>query len=296
MTQDEGTDQTVIAQIPGLEKEKEKQASLIFLAGPLLGKIHLLQNGTMTLGRGADANLVVNDSGISRQHISLTFANGTATLKDLKSTNGTYVNGKRVEEVKLNDGDQIQLSSTTILKYSYQDNIENVFHKELYRMAVVDALTGAFNKRFFEERVKEEFSYCLRNKVPLSLLMFDIDHFKKCNDTYGHPAGDYILGKIAAIAKSVIRSEDVFARYGGEEFVMILKSTDAPGAIILAERLRSQIEESPFEFEGKTLKVTVSIGLATLTDGNFTLWEEMLKLADTLLYRSKDQGRNRVSF
>lgn len=294
-TGDETRDQTVVTPIPGLDSKKEKHAYIVFLSGPLMGKIHLLEEKTITIGRGVDVDIPINDLGISRRHISLAFRKGKTTLKDLQSTNGTFVNGQRVNEIVLRDGDKVQVSSSTILKYAYQDKIENIFHEELYKMAVVDALTGAYNKHYFEERIREEFSYCVRNQVPLSLLMFDLDHFKGVNDTYGHPAGDYVLSHVATLAKSIIRNEDLIARYGGEEFMILLKTTDSEGALMLSERLRRLIDESDFEFEGKKIHVTVSIGVATLTGKNLAGWEQMVKTADTLLYKSKNAGRNRVS-
>lgn len=295
MDSDESHDQTAITAIPEWEREKSKHAYIIFLSGPLMGKIHLLEEGTITIGRGTDVDITVNDIGISRQHASIRFKRGHAILKDLGSTNGTYLNGQRLKEAEIKDGDKIQVSSSTIFKYSHQDKIENIFHNELYKMAVVDALTGAYNKRYFEERLKEEFSYCVRNRVPLSLVMLDIDHFKETNDTYGHPAGDFVLGRIAKLTQTIIRDEDIFARYGGEEFMVVLKTTDAEGSLTLAERLRQLIEGSDFEFEGKVIHVTVSIGVATLAGQKLTNWEAMVKLADTLLYKSKNSGRNRVT-
>ena len=285
---------TVVTPIPELDK-KEKHAYIVFLSGPLVGKIHLLEEGTVTLGRATDIDIPVNDLGISRHHFTIEYKNGKATMRDLGSTNGTYVNGRKVSQVELKDGDKLQISSNTILKYAYQDKIENIFHTELYRMAVIDPLTGAYNKRYLEERLKEEFSYSLRNQLPLSFLMIDIDWFKAVNDTYGHPAGDFVLAQVAEIAKSVIRQEDVLARYGGEEFSILLKGTDAPGAQTLAERLRHLVDENRFEFEGKPIHTTVSIGVATLQGKNLADYEQMVKAADTLLYQSKNSGRNRVS-
>ena len=289
------SEQTVITTIKGLNNGKERQAYIIFLSGPMLGKMLLLEEGTVVLGREEGVDIQINDLGISRRHCSIQFKKGQAFLRDLGSTNGTYLNSQRVPEAEIKDGDKIQISSNTILKFAEQDQDENIFQKELYKMAIVDALTGAHNKRHFEQRIQEEFSYCFRNKVPLSLLMFDIDHFKKVNDTFGHPTGDHVLSRICTLAKTIIRNEDVLARIGGEEFVVILKATEAEGALTLAERLRNLIEGSAFEFEGKRFNVTISIGVATLHGQNFANWEAMLKLADTLLYKSKDAGRNRVS-
>ncbi len=287
-------DQTVVTEIPDLDR-KEKQAYIVFLSGPLVGKIHLLEEGTVRMGRAADIDIPINDLGISRHHLQIQLRQGVARVKDLGSTNGTYLNGNRVKEAELKDGDKIQISSSTIMKFAYQDKVENIFHTELYRMAVVDALTGAYNKRFFEERFREEFSYCLRNNVPLSLLMVDIDHFKNVNDEHGHPAGDFILSHVTALLRSIVRREDIVARYGGEEFAIVLKATPSEGATILAERMRRLIDESTFDFEEKRIHVTISVGIATLNAQNLPDAEAMVKTADSFLYNSKNKGRNRVS-
>lgn len=291
---EESRESTVVTPIPEIGK-KEKHAYIVFLSGPLVGKIHLLDEGTITLGRAADIDIPINDPGISRQHIQIAYQAGKARIRDLGSTNGTYLNGRRIQEADLKDGDKIQISSNTILKYAFQDKIENIFHTELYRMAIVDPLTNAYNKRYFEERLKEEFSYCLRNQIPLSLLMIDIDYFKAVNDTYGHPAGDYVLARVAEIAASIIRKEDILARFGGEEFAVILKGTDSGGAWTLAERFRKLVDEAVFEFDGKKIHATISIGVATLQGKNLVDYEQMIQRADTLLYQSKKEGRNLVS-
>ncbi len=291
---DSGPDKTVIITIDR-EQIEDKNSHIIFLSGPLMGKMHRLEEGSVVLGRIGEVNIPINDLGISRRHCEIEYRRGSAILRDLGSTNGTFLNGQRVTESELRDGDKIQISSATIFKYAQQDQIENVFHEELYKMATIDALTGAYNKRTFEERMREEFSYCVRNHVPLSLILFDIDHFKKVNDTYGHPTGDYVLARICDLAKTIIRNEDILARYGGEEFALVLKATDAPGAMILAERLRQLVESSHFAFEGKDVKITLSAGVVTLTKENFENWEAMLKAADEHLYKSKNSGRNRVS-
>ncbi len=293
--EEELREETIIASITDLS-EKERNAYIIFLAGTHVGKIHHLQEGELILGRDPKANLVIDDPAISRQHSVLKLSEGKVTIRDNGSTNGTFVNGQRVTQAQLMDGDKIQLSSSTILKFAFQDNVENVFHKELYKMAVVDPLTGAYNKRYFDDRLKEEFSYSVRSQLPCSLVMMDVDHFKKINDTYGHPAGDYVLCKIIQLTRSVIRNEDVLARFGGEEFTIILKGTPSEGAITLTERLRKEIDEYVFEFEGKQLHVTISMGVATLPHENLKTHEAMLKMADELLYHSKNSGRNRVSY
>lgn len=291
----ESADQTVVTSIERLPVEGEKNAYILFLSGPLVGKLQLLKEGATILGRAPDVQIVINDNRISRHHLEIHVSSGEARLRDLGSTNGTFVNGKRAKEHLLMDGDKVQISSATIFKFAYQDNIENVFHKELYKMAVLDAVTNLFNKRYFMDRLKEEFAHARRTKQPLSLLMMDLDHFKKINDTYGHLAGDFVLAHLADLIKEMIRGEDVLARYGGEEFALILRGTDESGATQLAERIRVKIEQMPTNFEGTEIPATVSIGVAYLKQENYASLEAFIAGADQFLYQSKGKGRNCTS-
>lgn len=295
--EEDSKERTIITDIPGVDEvvKKSKHAYIIFLSGPLIGKVHLIKDGSVIVGRAPDVDIPINDLGISRHHISLISEKNSVLVRDLGSTNGTFVNGKRITERELNDGDKIQISSSTIIKFAYQDQVEDIFHNELYKMATIDPLTGAYNKRFFTNRLKEEFSYALRKNIPLTLIMMDLDMFKKVNDNFGHPAGDFALGHLATLTRTVIRNEDIFARFGGEEFAIILKSTELKGAGILCERLRRLIEESEFKFEEQILPITISIGFATLHDKNFKDFETLLQEADNMLYQSKNNGRNRVT-
>lgn len=293
---DEGTDHTIVAAIPEIATDKkEKHPYILFQQGPLFGKMVLLQTGSVVLGRSADADITIDDEGISRRHVRLDYKKGKTIITDMGSTNGTYVNGERIAETELQHEDKIQLSSSTLIKYIYADKLDESTQQELYNMGHRDPLTNAYNKRHFLDRLKGEFSFAMRNEAPLSLVMFDIDHFKQVNDTYGHPAGDFVLMRLGALAHSIIREEDVFARYGGEEFTLILKGTDAEGAKILAERLRRLVDEHDFVFEGQSIPVTVSVGVTTLQGKNLSDWDAMIKTTDQRLYQSKHQGRNRVT-
>lgn len=288
-------EKTIITQVGKLEEAGEKRAYILFLAGPLVGKLMELKEGEAILGRAPDAGIPINDGRVSRQHLSLEVAESGTTLTDLGSTNGTYVNGQRVQTHVLQDGDKVQISSQTIFKFAYQDNLENIFHKELYKMAVIDAVTGVFNKRYFSDRLKEELAHARRAKVPLSLMMLDVDFFKKINDTHGHLAGDFALAHIAKTVQKMVRVSDVFARYGGEEFVILLRNTDEKGAAQLAERIRRTVEISPASFEAHTLPITISLGVASLSETDYASPEVFIEAADSYLYQSKQGGRNRVT-
>ena len=295
MKKQEPIEKTVITSVGKVEEVGEKHAYILFLSGPLVGKLQELKDGETIIGRAPEIDIPINDTRISRQHISISVQPAGVTLTDLGSTNGTFVNGTRIQTHNLQDGDKVQISSGTIFKFAHQDNLENIFHQELYKMAVLDAVTGIFNKRYFLDRLKEEFSHCVRAKQPLALLMIDVDHFKKINDTHGHLAGDFVLAHIAKTIKSMTRASDILARYGGEEFVVILRNTEEKGASQMAERIRKQVEKSPATFEAHTIPVTVSLGAASLDEEDYKSPELFIESADKYLYQSKESGRNKIT-
>lgn len=166
------------------------------------------------------------------------------------------------------------------------------FHAEIARMAVTDGLTGLFNHRNFQERLAEEFRRQQRFDDPLSLLIMDIDFFKKINDTHGHPAGDEVLRGVGGLIRETVRNIDIPARYGGEEFATLLPGTNHEGALKMAERLRKTIMDGSFGIDGRNVKVTVSIGAAT-SPFDAGSKEELIEKADQALYHAKRSGRNR---
>ncbi len=291
------SDRTVIQGIPKITPSSDKrQASLIVISGGSAGKIFRLGREPMTVGRAKECEISIDDEGISRRHARLQQDGfGNVMLEDLNSTNGTYVNGTRINQQALRDGDKVQVGSITILKFSFQDSLEEAFLENQYRQANFDALTGLYNKKVLVDRLHKEFTFSLRNNRLLSLVMFDLDHFKKINDTHGHPAGDYVLKALAQIMLQNLRQEDFLARFGGEEFVLMLRDLDEVRCHTLAERLRRSVEKFHFEWEKKRILVTISMGIATLRDGNFRDAEDMLRVADEFLYKAKREGRNRVA-
>lgn len=294
MAEDKTSVQNIAALI--LKEPKTTSAYLIVVSGRTsVGRMFKLDRSEMTIGRSPDVDITLDDDGVSRRHAKVVVrADGSVQLVDLNSTNGTFCNGDKVDVQILRDGDKIQIGSTTILKFSYQDTLDEALQRNLYESATRDGLTRIYNKKFFSDHVRKEFAYCLRHKVPLSLLVFDVDHFKKINDTYGHPAGDYVLSRLAALVSETIRTEDIFARYGGEEFVILLRETEEEKSYALAERIRQLVETSKFEFNQQQMKVTISVGVASLRDREFVDVDEFIGAADTLLYKAKNGGRNRV--
>ena len=260
-----------------------------------IGRMIKLERTELVMGRSTEANFQVEDDGVSRKHAKVAQApNGQFQLVDLGSTNGTYLNGIKVSIATLQDGDKIQVGSNTVFKFSIQDKLEEEYQRNIYESATRDGLTRIFNKKYFIDTLKKEFAYCLRHRVLLSLVMLDIDHFKKINDTFGHPAGDFVLQKVAAKIGETVRQEDLFARYGGEEFTLLLRESNDDKAVRCAERCRRAVDGHEFEFNGTPIKVTISLGVATLFDTDFAQPEDLIAAADKYLYRAKRGGRNRV--
>jgi two-component system cell cycle response regulator len=278
------------------EGGKRDRAYLVVLAGASVGEMYKIEGDKTIIGRGQRAQIRLLDDGISREHAQLVILNDRVVLQDLGSTNGTYCNGLKVEANKeLVDGDKILVGSTTILKFTYHDNLDEIFQKQMYESALRDGLTKAFNKKYFTDRLESEFTFAIRHVAPLTLVLFDIDHFKKVNDTHGHQAGDHVLSEISTLLTAALRAEDVFARYGGEEFAVICRGSDLMQGQVVAERMRKAVEQNKFVFEGTHIPVTISVGVAGLPDPAVKDAAELVSLADQSLYKSKHAGRNRVT-
>ncbi|MEM6954507.1 MAG: GGDEF domain-containing protein [Myxococcota bacterium] len=273
---------------------KRQRAYVIVIAGPNVGKMFPLEGGAHDIGRGGDASIVLTDTEISRRHAIFHVQGNEVRVEDLNSTNGTFVNGDQVNEQTLRDGDKIQVGTTTILKFTYHDQLDAQFQQKMLEAALHDGLTGAYNKKFFLERLESEMAFAQRHSSPLALVMFDLDHFKTLNDTYGHLAGDYVLKTLAGGIQESVRREDVFARYGGEEFVVLSRGIDLEAGHRFAERLRHWVEIYPFTYEGKRLPVTTSLGVASFPETKADSGVDLIRLADRALYKAKDGGRNRV--
>jgi len=256
-----------------------------------LGKRFSLGTGKVKIGRGLENDVVLHSDSVSRRHARIEASENGYRLVDMASTNGTYVNDQLVEDVQLDRGDQVKVGDT-ILKFLSGADLESQYHETIYRLTIVDGLTGVHNKRYFVEQLDRELSRAARHGRPLTMVICDIDHFKAVNDEFGHLAGDHVLKEVAQLCRSRIRPDDVIARYGGEELAMILPETDLAGGVLIADELRVRIETSSFAFEDEDIEVTVSCGVAELDP----CWSsyDFVKAADDQLYEAKRTGRNRV--
>jgi diguanylate cyclase (GGDEF)-like protein len=262
--------------------------------GSDVGQVTSLNGTMLEVGRLAKNHLHLPLEGVSRLHARIVFQDGSYWIEDLGSANGTFVQGTKVTRHRLTDGDVVQFGPRVVFRYSITDTGEEKVLRQLYESSVKDALTGAFNREYFNERLKAEVAYARRHQADLSLVLFDIDHFKKVNDTHGHPAGDAVLQTVVGAVGKTLRAEDVLARYGGEEFGVVLRGVGLESARGVAERLRSIAEAAVTAHEGKSIRCTISAGCAALSCCENPSIEAIVAIADRRLYVAKRGGRNRV--
>lgn len=268
---------------------------LIQISGRETGQTYRLSGELMKIGRDPACAIALDDPHISRLHAEIGIkASGDVYLRDIGSTNGVFVNGKRVTEHTLTEGDKILIGTRLYFKFAYQDAVDQKYQQNLFQAANNDSLTQLYNKKYFLDVLAKEFSFSRRDKQPLSLLMVDIDHFKAVNDTYGHLAGDQVLKAVGQTLVKSLRLENVACRYGGEEFGVILRNVSGELAHTVAERLRLAIAAEVVTFKDKKISISVSVGVATLFSENFATFEDLLQRADEFLYEAKAAGRNRT--
>lgn len=280
--------------IPEPRMQARGRACLVQYSGGSLGRRYYLDPPSSTLGRSSSATIMLLHESVSREHARCTVMADHVSVEDLGSANGTYVNEERIREpATLKDGDLLRLGPLHF-KFFSRNSIESLFHDELYRQATMDAGTQIFNKRYLLDTLEAEFQSSRVHGRPLSVIYYDLDFFKKVNDTRGHHCGDYVLRESARVTRSCLRKDDTFGRYGGEEFLVVLPNTALNVAAELAERIRNALQAHPFTFEDQMLTQTVSMGVSQMRP-EFETHEALLGDADRKLYQSKHGGRNRVT-
>lgn len=279
--------------------QSELEANIIFISHPeatVLGRrFRMAPNSTLEIGRASTAEISLPEvMSVSRHHARLRYIGDSVTIEDLDSTNGTYVNDRILTGVaELQSGDRFQVG-TVHFKFLRERDPEHAYHQAIYQLVTHDGLTEIFNKRKFDEESEREMARAQRYERPLSLILFDIDHFKDVNDRFGHLCGDFVLKRIAGICGELLRPEQLFARIGGEEFSVLCPETGLEGAGHLAERLRESIADAAIEFAGVEVPIRCSFGVAERRSGTES-FEVLFADADTALYRSKNEGRNRTT-
>lgn len=266
---------------------------MVVIYGAELGRRIALSTAAIECGRGLQTEIPLDDEAVSRRHARISWNGLNYTVRDLGSTNGTYVNDASIVECALKDGDQVKIGRT-IFKFIQGGNIELSYHEEIYRLMTFDGLTQVHNKRSFEVAIEREVSRAARYQRPLSLVMIDIDHFKKINDSRGHLAGDAVLRQLASLVAANVRRDDILARVGGEEFALIAPEIPSESARVVAEKLRAVVERTPFHFEDSQIPITASFGIGGMTPDAPVSATELYRRADERLYQAKKSGRNRV--
>jgi len=269
-------------------------AALLVIDGELSGTIFPLDRDCVSIGRDDLADIPLAFAGVSRRHCRIVSGRGGHALHDCQSKNGTWLNDRRLAEpAVLGKGDRIRVGPMSFL-YLPAGDPERQLYERLERRAQRDGFTGCYNKSYFNERARVEVARAIAQAEALSLVVFDLDHFKRLNDGHGHDAGDAVLKELAQLVRrNGVRENDVFARFGGEEFVILLPGTALDAAMGIAERLRQQVARHRFEYAGVALAVTVSVGVAACKDGIASA-AELFRAADAALYRAKQAGRDCV--
>jgi diguanylate cyclase (GGDEF)-like protein len=253
----------------------------------------MLEAGLVRVGRMSDSEIVLEDNAVSRRHARIERREDGYVVMDVGSRNGTLLNDREISDVvKLSNGDRLQIGST-IFKYIGGNEPESAFYEEIYQMMITDSLTQVRNRRHFDDVIEREFSRARRFGRPLSLLILDIDFFKRVNDDYGHLVGDAVLREVAQLIHTRVRRDDTVVRYGGEEFVVLMPETPIGNATSLAAELCAAIAAHVIAYRGARLSVSVSVGCAELLEGD-DVAGDLVRRADERLYAAKHAGRNRV--
>ncbi len=298
---DTDTTRNLNLEIEGVNIDRELSKStvpvLIVIRGIPQGKRFLLEGqNTFIVGRGNGVDIQVDDANVSRNHVQITLDGERIYVADMDSRNGTFVNDEliRGEKVELAKEDMVRIGNT-ILKYLPAGQFETLYHIHMADAAHRDTLTGLFSRQYISEVLEVEFKRAKALHTPMSVLYFDIDDFKKVNDTNGHSCGDYVLTALGSLINSLgLRQRDLAGRFGGEEFLIVLANTTLDHASVVAERIRKGIASHLFTYGTTPIPITVSLGVATIKPG-FQSGADVYQTADRALYESKRNGKNRVT-
>ncbi len=275
-----------------------REWALVRYIGQPIGELILLPPSGLTIGRSQENLLWLDEPEVSRRHarLDLVQAGERVELRDLDSTNGLYVNGRKVEArtapVLLRSGDVLRVGGHAF-KLKRMDPLERQYHQAVMAQTTVDPLTGVSNRATVLHQLEKHHELARRHRRPLTVILADLDHFKRINDTHGHAAGDEVLRAFGGLLTGRLRGSDYVGRLGGEEFLMVLPETTAAMALHVAEKLRRGLEEAPVAFQGMSLRATCSLGLAEMNSADAD-GGDLLARADAALYQAKAEGRNRT--
>ena len=285
---------TNITNIPApIQADGKSCLVLIYPKGPDMGRQFALNQNEIIIGRDDSCDIQIDISSVSRNHLKISKKDTEWIVEDLGSTNGSYLNDNPIQKSTLRNSDFLKIGSV-IFKFLTGTSIESSYYEEIYRLTIIDALTGIHNHRYLTEFLEREVARSSRHHLPLSVLLLDIDHFKNVNDEFGHPMGDAVLRELTQRIRPYIRREELFARYGGEEFMIIMPNTLLEKAMTFSEKIRNAIESAPFTSRNLSLSLTISIGVSSFHGNQKMDPDQLIKQSDFNLYQAKKAGRNNV--
>ena len=264
---------------------------LVVLSGAAVGE-RVVVDRTLVVGRDPEAGLTLTDALVSWHHASIEDRGDSWSVVDLDSTNGTFVNGERVEESPLRPNDKIGFGQT-VVSFELQDELQQAYTDVVERLLNVDDLSGLLVRRRFDTELVQLLEAARHHGRSLALLVMDLDGVKRINDTYGHLFGAYTIGEAGRVIGGVIGDAGIACRFGGDEYLAALPGLTTEQAIEVGERIREAVAAFPFEREGIPLRPGISIGAAAFPEDAGDA-ESLFQRADEALYRAKAGGKNRV--
>ncbi len=269
--------------------------SIVVLSGPLAGRFIKVPREGGVIGRDPDVEISLPDPGISRRHARLKKTSKGFSLFDLQSRYGIFVDGQRLKSHTIRDGDRVQLSGETTIRIRYQDPKEIEILDRFYETSLKDKLTKVSNRRYFIRRLEQEIAYARRHRTRLTILLADLDHFKRINEEHGERVGDEVLKSVGRTLEDTVRFEDLCARYGGDEFIVLSRGFEAQDSQRFAERLRETLKRRHVQIDDILFRLTLSVGIAAFQVEDGLSLMELLARADAALHQAKRQGRDRVA-
>jgi diguanylate cyclase (GGDEF)-like protein len=250
--------------------------------------------GNTLIGRDSSSEVVLDDNAVSRHHAVIESHQDGYSLRDLDSTNGTFIDDTPVTEVRPLEGGELIRVGGTILKFMSSIDEEVQYHAVVRELMTRDALTSAYNRSYLIPMLRKSIERSAHSGEPVALIMMDIDHFKSINDRHGHVVGDEVLRVFSERIRGGLLRDEILARLGGEEFLIVAENTGVERASAIAETLRMELDSNLFQTQAGEIKVTCSFGVASTEAVHPETIDQFLSAVDTALYSAKNQGRNRV--
>lgn len=271
--------------------EDARQASLLVISGVSAGLSMTIGDELFTIGRGRECGMALDGSGISRRHCSIEKdVHGNIVIEDLASTNGTWVEGTKISSQVLSEGDKIRIGPDTVIKFEYQDPLEQTFRQLQYEQAIRDSLTGLHNRRHFLSELRKTLAENLRTRRSASVIKLSIDGYNDINERLGFEAGELVLRRLAKVVRACLGDNDLLARWGEKKFSILLREYDGPLAYEAAERIRNAVKGYSIEWNRARIPVTVSMGIATQAEDDIVEMHELLGETDENLIAAKQKG------